>query len=229
MSKSGLTRMKRFYDEWNIQGFVLLSLWLQTILILFAPLKKRTRNSKVALLSLVAYLVADWAVSIAVGLITCSQKEILDQHDYQKYPDDEYVDILAFWAPFLLLHHLPEQDNTGLWQRQFIGLLNRVVNAFTVFSQSLPKNKLSVPTILLFVAGTLKYGERTYALFLANPNKVRESMLKTPDAGPNYAKIMEEYASKKEAKLPTRIELIPEPNKESKIARNAAVDDGPTG
>jgi hypothetical protein len=46
-------------------------------------------------------------------------------------------------------------------------------------------------------------------------------MLKAPDPGPNYAKIMEEYASKKEAKLPTQIELIPEPNKESKAARYA--------
>ncbi|XP_059439164.1 uncharacterized protein LOC132171782 [Corylus avellana] len=209
MSNSGLTAgIMNLYDQWNIQGFVILSLWLQTILILFAPLKKRTRNVIVVLLSLLAYLVADWAVSVAVGLITYSQKEVRDHHDSQKFPNDDYVGILAFWAPFLLLHHLPEQDNAGLWQRQFIGLLNRVFNGLTVFRQSLPRNKLSVPTILLFVAGTLKYGERTYALFQANLNKLRESMLRAPDPGPNYAKIMEVYYGRKAAKLPIDIELI---------------------
>ncbi|XP_059436880.1 uncharacterized protein LOC132169960 [Corylus avellana] len=223
MYNSGLTGLKRLYDQWNIQGFVLLSLWLQSILILFAPLKKRTRSWIVVLLSLVAYLVADWTVSVAVGLITYSQKEIHDQHGSRKFPNDKYADILAFWAPFLLLHHLPEQDSAGLWQRQFIGLLNRVVSAFTVFSQSLPRNRLSVPTILLFVAGTLKYGERTYALLQANPNKLRQSMVKAPgDPGPNYAKITEAYSGPKEANLPTKIELV-----ESKFERYAAVDEGP--
>ncbi|XP_059436879.1 uncharacterized protein LOC132169959 [Corylus avellana] len=224
MYNSGLTRLKKLYDQWNIQGFVLLSLWLQSILILFAPLKKRTRSWIVVLLSLVAYLVADWAVSVAVGLITYSQKEIHDQHGSRKFPNDEYADILAFWAPFLLLHHLPEQDSAGLWQRQFIGLLNRVVSAFTVFSQSLPRNRLSVPTILLFVAGTLKYGERTYALFQANPNKLRQSMVKAPgDPGPNYEKIMDAYSASEKAKLPTQLELCKEP----KTARYAAEDEGP--
>ncbi|BFG27301.1 hypothetical protein CerSpe_135750 [Prunus speciosa] len=39
-------------------------------------------------------------------------------------------------------------------------------------------------------------------------------MLKKPDPGPNYAKLMEEYSSKKEAKLPTHIELTAERSKD---------------
>jgi hypothetical protein len=118
-------------------------------------------------------------------------------------------------------------EDNALWLRHLVGLISQVSAAFLVFHQSFPRNKLWIPTVLLFAAGIIKYVERTCALFLANLDKFRKSKLKEADPGPNYAKIMEEYASKKEAKLPARIELIPEPNQESKIARYAAVDEGP--
>ena len=213
------TVIKNFYDKWNVQGFILCSLSLQTILILFAPFRKRTGNVMVVWLIWSAYLMADWAANFAVGLISNSQDKPLKR---------DREDILAFWAPFLLLHlggpdtitAFALEDN-ALWLRHLVGLVTQVSAAFLVFGQSLPKNKLWVPTVLLFVAGIVKYGERTRALFLANLNRFRESMLKAPDPGPNYAKLMEEYSSKKEAKLPTQIELIPEPNKDSRTARYA--------
>lgn len=43
-------------------------------------------------------------------------------------------------------------------------------------------------------------------------------MLKAPDPGPNYAKLMEEYTTKKGARLPTRIDMTAEPDKESTYA-----------
>ena len=213
--------IKKFYDKWNIQGFVLLSLTLQTILILFAPFRKRTANDFVIFLIWTAYLIADWAAIFAVGLISNRQ----DGTPGNNKGPDEHADILAFWAPFLLLHlggpdtisAFALEDN-ALWLRHLLGLLTQVFAAVIVFGQSLPHNNLWVPTVLMFVAGTIKYVERTRALYLANLNRFRESMLKSPDPGPNYAKLMEEYASKKDAKLPTHIEMIGEPNKESKAA-----------
>ncbi|KAL0012615.1 hypothetical protein SO802_007723 [Lithocarpus litseifolius] len=214
-------KFKKFYDKWNVQTFILFSLSLQTILILCAPSRKRTGNVIVIWLIWSAYLLADWAANFAVGLISNRQD---DPSGKAGVPDDRY-DILAFWAPFLLLHlggpdtitAFALEDN-ALWLRHFVGLATQVAAAFIVFGQSLPVNKLWVPTVLLFIAGTIKYGERTRALYLANLNKFRESMLKPPDPGPNYAKLMEEYASKKDAKLPTHMEMIGEPNKESKAA-----------
>lgn len=214
-------RFKNFYDKWNVQSFILLSLSLQTILILCAPFRKRTTNVIVIWLIWSAYLLADWAANFSVGLISNSQIN-------NPRPDD-HSDILAFWAPFLLLHlggpdtitAFALEDN-ALWLRHLVGLLTQVAAAVIVFGQSLPTNKLWIPTVLLFIAGTIKYGERTRALYLANLNKFRESMLKEPDPGPNYAKLMEEYSSKKEAKLPTRIEMIAEPNKEFKTTLYAA-------
>ncbi|KAK3200289.1 hypothetical protein Dsin_023704 [Dipteronia sinensis] len=63
----------------------------------------------------------------------------------------------------------------------------------------------------MFVSGTIKYLERTRALYLASLDRFRDSMLKDPDPGPNYAKLMDEYASKKEAKHPAKIITIEEP------------------
>ncbi|PON65091.1 hypothetical protein TorRG33x02_271490 [Trema orientale] len=68
----------------------------------------------------------------------------------------------------------------------------------------------------MFLGGIIKYTERTRALYLASLNSFRESLLPKPDPGPNYAKLMEEYSSKREARLPTRIQMTPEPDTESK-------------
>ncbi|OWM77567.1 uncharacterized protein LOC116209132 [Punica granatum] len=170
------------------------------------------------------YLLADWAAAFAVGLISNSQGE-------DSQPVDN-GDLLAFWAPFLLVHlggpdtitAFALEDN-ALWLRHLIGLLFQVFAAFYVFLQTLPDNKLLVPTILMLLAGIVKYAERTRALYLASLDKYKASMLKKPDPGPNYAKLMDEYASKKEANLPTRIDMIAEPKKDS--SKTTAFDDFP--
>jgi hypothetical protein len=138
---------------------------------------------------------------------------------------DNDADLVAFWAPFLLLHvggpdtitAFSLKDNE-LWLRHLFGFIVQLLATLYVLVLTLPKNNLLVPTILMFVAGIIKYLERTRALYLANLDKFRESMLGDPDPGPYYAKLMEEYSSKIEAGLPTTIEMTPEPGKESKLA-----------
>lgn len=210
--------VKKIWDDWNIRAIILFSLSLQTFLILFAPFRKGSANKLIIMFIWSAYLLADWAANYAVGLISDSQK---DDPDSSK--QKENGDLLAFWPAFLLLHlggpdtitAFALEDNE-LWLRHLLGLITQAVAAVYVFLLSLPGNKLLVPTILMFAAGIIKYFERTRALYLASLDRFRDSMLKEPDPGPNYAKLMEEYASKKEAKLPARIITIPEPDKKSK-------------
>ncbi|PKI58536.1 hypothetical protein CRG98_021097 [Punica granatum] len=217
-------KVQKVWDEWNLRGFIILSLSLQAILILFAPFRKRTSNMFMIFLVWSAYLLADWAAAFAVGLISNSQGK-------DSQPDDN-KNLLAFWAPFLLVHlggpdtitAFALEDN-ALWLRHLIGLLFQVFAAFYVFLQTLPDNKLLLPTILMLLAGIVKYAERTRALYLASLDKYKQSMLKEPDPGPNYAKLMDEYASKMEAKLPTRIDMIAEPKKDS--VKTTAIDDFP--
>ncbi|KAF8009957.1 hypothetical protein BT93_J0820 [Corymbia citriodora subsp. variegata] len=74
---------------------------------------------------------------------------------------------------------------------------------------------LIVPTILMFIGGIIKYIERTRALYLGSFSKFRASLLTSADAGPNYAKLMEEYSSKQKANIPAKIEMTSELDVES--------------
>ncbi|KAL8112925.1 hypothetical protein AgCh_020295 [Apium graveolens] len=168
-----------------------------------------------------SYLLADWAANFAVGLIASSNG---DSNSKGKKSTD--ADLLAFWAPFLLVHlggpdtitAFALEDNE-LWLRHLFGLLFQCMAVVYVFIQALPvRENLWIPTLLTFLAGVIKYAERTRSLYLASASSFRDSMLTEPDPGPNYAKLMDEYFSKKMARLPTRIEMLPEPDRVVKAA-----------
>ncbi|MBA0593222.1 uncharacterized protein LOC105764956 [Gossypium raimondii] len=218
--------VQKVWDKWNIRGTILFSLSLQTFLVLLAPYRKSTRKRILIMLIWSAYLLADAAANFTVGLISNNQGSGSKKSGSSTSKSSSHHSndaLLAFWAPFLLLHlggpdtitAFALEDNE-LWLRHLLGLGFQAVATLYVFAQSLPKNRFWVPTVLMFVAGTIKYVERTRALYLASLDRFRDSMLKEADPGPNYAKLMEEYASKRDNKLPTRIIMIPEPDKEAR-------------
>ncbi|EOA13447.1 hypothetical protein CARUB_v10026489mg, partial [Capsella rubella] len=207
--------IKDVWDRWNIRGAVILSLGLQAILICFSPLRKRTPRRLLIMLVWTSYLLADWSANFAVGLISKNQGKDLK-------PDDPPQDkkLMALWAPFLLLHlggpdtitAFALEDN-ALWFRHVFGLVFQAIAGVYVVLLSLP-NSLWVIILLVFISGTIKYVERTAALYSASFDKFRDSMIQALDPGPNYAKLMEEYKAKKDARLPIKIILIDEPDKE---------------
>ncbi|KAJ0262730.1 DUF4220 domain-containing protein [Hirschfeldia incana] len=209
MFSSGL---KKFWDKWNIRGVIMLSLFLQTILIFFAPSRKRTAKKLFLVLIWSAYLLADWAADYAVGQISDSQDEAADEHDKTR-------ELLAFWSPFLLLHlggpdtitALALEDNE-LWNRHLFSLVCQAVATVYVILLSTP-NRLLIPTVIMLFGGVIKYVERTSALFSASLDKFKDSMLKDPDPGANYAKLMEEYANKRDMNMPTTVIVEEDPER----------------
>lgn len=212
--------LKNLWELWELRSFLILSLSLQAVLIIISPLRKRTKNDFVFLILWSAYLLADWAANFAVGIISNSQGDIKDCSNKK---GDFDSDLLAFWAPFLLVHlggpdtisAFSLEDNE-LWLRHLAGLVFQSTAAVYVFLQSLPQNRLWMPTVFIFIDGLIKYAERTMSLYSASFNRFKESMLKAPDPGPNYAQLMDEYRSMKDANLPTRIEMIREPERGKK-------------
>ncbi|XP_028119518.1 uncharacterized protein LOC114317026 [Camellia sinensis] len=152
--------------KWNLRVAILVSLYFQILLVFIAPLRKRRGNKIIILLIWGAYLLADWVAVFAIGLISHYQANNCDNYCVNK-------DLLAFWAPFLLLHlggpdtitAFSFEDN-GLWLRHFVGLVIQLAVAAYVFLQSFP-NQIWIPTVLVFFAGTIKYAERTHAQYLA--------------------------------------------------------------
>ncbi|XP_077220516.1 uncharacterized protein LOC143854424 [Tasmannia lanceolata] len=227
-------KKEKEWNQWEIRIFVLWSLMLQIILILFSPLRKRKATKWVTLFIWSTYLLADWVADFALGLLSNSQgdtgcdnnrnltNKMKISSSTKRYSINNNNGLIAFWAPFLLLHlggpdtitAFALEDNE-LWLRHLLGLGFEFMAAAYVFFRSIPHNKFLVPTLLMFVGGMIKYGERTCALYLASMDGFRNSMLGKPDPGPNYAKLMEEYASRKEADLPAEIEIKSEPKKGS--------------
>ncbi|KAF7844622.1 uncharacterized protein G2W53_001527 [Senna tora] len=204
--------VQKLWEEWNIRGVILLSLFLQTYLVLLSPSRKRTVLGIVRWSIWLAYLLADWAANFCVGLISNNSKN----DDDNSATAVSNNNLRAFWVPFLLLH-LGGPDNitafaledNELWLRHLLGLVFQALAAAYVFLLTLPHNPLWIPTLLVFLAGLIKYAERTRSLQLASLNIFRKSMIPDPDPGPNYAKLLEELNSKVEAGIPAQIMIRP--------------------
>ncbi|XP_074282943.1 uncharacterized protein LOC141607489 [Silene latifolia] len=214
---SGVKKAKELWDTWDIRILILVSLFNQVILTLLAPLRKRNASS---LLRLILWLLYLSASTIALYVIS----QISGNSDV----DPEKVDLLAFWAPFLLLHlggpdtitALALEDNE-LWHRHALELATQLGVTLYVFGHSVLRHRsqLWVPTTLMFVDGCIKYFERTQALYYASIDSFRDSLETDPEPGPNYARLMDVYHSSTSACIPTSIDEG-EPNIQGNVATN---------
>jgi hypothetical protein len=112
-----------------------------------------------------AYVLADTTAVYALGHMSVASKS----------PEHE---LTAFWAPLLLVH-LGGQDNitayaiedNQLWLRHLQVLWVQVLAAaYVLYESSILRRRtlLRPATILMFVVGVLKYGERVWALMRAS-------------------------------------------------------------
>ena len=85
-------------------------------------------------------------------------------------------------------------EDNELWTRYLLGLVIQFGGAFYIFLRSWKGTPLNILAVPMFVAGLIKYGERTWFLKSRSSNQLRKSMIRAPDPGTNYAKFMEEYA-----------------------------------
>ncbi|KAL6853488.1 hypothetical protein ACP4OV_019517 [Aristida adscensionis] len=207
------------WNEWEIRMLVLTSLALQVFLLFFAGIRKRNVSAVLSLLLWLAYLLADSIAIYALGYL--SQTRLPKGVDPQIFRNTHRIQ--AFWAPFLLLH-LGGQDtitafsieDNELWKRHLLSLISQVALAVYVFTKSRPSVEILAPSVLMFLSGIVKYGERTWALKCASMDNLRGSMVTTPDPGPSYAKFMEEYRFTREAGL--QAEIVIEPERRAEVA-----------
>ncbi|KAL6880367.1 hypothetical protein ACP4OV_011932 [Aristida adscensionis] len=192
-------------NNWEIRVVVLLSLLLQTILIFAGPMRKRSSSTVTRSAIWSCYLLAD----LALGLLLNNLGNIgggSGKNNDAAGGSSPFI--FAFWTPFLLLHlggpdtitAYSVEDNE-LWNRHFIGLLFELFSATIIILCSMDGNHLIPATALVFVAGVIKYGERTYSLYSGSVECLRESILGPPDPGLNYARFMTAFSGMKKAGL----------------------------
>ncbi|CAL5374827.1 unnamed protein product [Camellia sinensis] len=151
--------LTRLWQQWDVRGLALLSFTLQFILFVFGQRRKYTPSLWTGVIVWIAYLTADFVATLALSKLS-------DKGNAK--PNGE---LGAIWAPLLLLHlggpdtitAFSVEDN-NLWLRHFIGLGVQTVVAVYVIILSWRNSLLSFLSIPAFVAGIIKYGERTWVL-----------------------------------------------------------------
>ena len=140
------------WNEWATQILVLLSLTLQVLLLLLAGIHRREASPMPKFILWLAYQLADSTAIYAVGHLSLSNVPVKHQ-------------LVAFWAPFLLLH-LGGPDNitayaledSKLWLRHLQNLVVQVLGAAYVLYKYVAGGD---SFILMFSVGVVKYPERT--------------------------------------------------------------------
>ncbi|KAL1547093.1 hypothetical protein AAHA92_23607 [Salvia divinorum] len=189
-----------FFDEWEVRVSIILSLVLQILLIALGSRRKYICRLWIRIVLWSAYLLADWVAVVSLGIIS---KNTLDKC-HKKINDETGIELRWFWAQFFLLHlggpdtiTAYSLEDNELWLRHLVGMVIQTGLAFYVLLVAMPGSDwLPSLSVLIFIAGGIKYGERLSTLCAANSENFRHSMLPEPDPGPNYAKFMEEYALK---------------------------------
>ncbi|XP_050255970.1 uncharacterized protein LOC126701704 [Quercus robur] len=191
-------RIETIWNRWEVRVLVLLSLFLQIVLIVLGKRRKYIPKNWIRIFLWVAYLSADWIATVSLGVL--SRKE--GAKKTQSYEPD-YV-IMAFWAPFLLVHlggpdtiTAYSLEDNELWPRRLVELVVQLIVALYVLSRSWVYTKVNFLAIPMLIAGIIKIGERIWVLRTASNDVFRDSMLPRPDPGPNYAKFMDGYDAKK--------------------------------
>ncbi|TYI32203.1 hypothetical protein ES332_A04G043200v1 [Gossypium tomentosum] len=101
-------------------------------------------------------------------------------------------------------------EDNQLWLRHLFGLIVQTTVTIYIFLMAWTGSLLSRLTIPMIVAGSIKYAERTWTLWRASTGELRDLMLTSPDPGPNYPKLMDEYSLRKSEGFLVTIEEVNE-------------------
>ena len=177
----------------QIKVLALLSLCIQSILVLLGNERKRSTGNKLTLPLWVAYLWSIVSAKLSMNYLFSTSRL-----------SDPKLVLEAYWAPFLLLHRGGSDTITAyslvdneLWLRRFTGLFYPVGQVIYIILRTWTKTLLDVMPVLILIAGLIKNFERIWVLRSANKENFKESVIPDPDAGPSYSRYMEEYRSKK--------------------------------
>ncbi|KAK3220119.1 hypothetical protein Dsin_014089 [Dipteronia sinensis] len=173
---------RKLWKEWNLRVTVLLSLTLQITLIVLGNRRKYTHKLWISIAVWCVYLFADIVATFGLGIIS---KSFLDVYDHEEGGSmDAPTELTAFWAPFLLLHlGGPDTitayalEDSELWLRHFLGLVVQTGMTIYVCLLAWTGSFLSMFSLLMFFAGLIKYGERTWVLRKASRDKITESFV----------------------------------------------------
>ncbi|KAK3410427.1 hypothetical protein EUGRSUZ_J02421, partial [Eucalyptus grandis] len=169
---------------WELRFFVLLSLFLQLILVTQGFRRKSSYKCWIRVVVWTAYPLADLIATLTLGVLLNRLATIKET----KGTIDPKSHIAAYWVPFLLLHLGGPDTITAyalkdieLWLRQLARLCVHVGLACYAYFVTFSGSTLSILAAGVILVGFIKYVERTLCLYWATEGQLRDSMLSLPD------------------------------------------------
>jgi hypothetical protein len=162
----------RLWNEWEIQILVILSFALQVFLLIFGKMRRRSFFRALGILIWLVYLLAEFTATYALGHMSIAGC---------KPQGGKQRQLMAFWAPFLLVH-LGGQDtftayameDNNLWLRHLLTFGVQALGAGYVLYKNIGGHgTLVAPAILIYLVGVLKNGERVWALSFSRLEIIR--------------------------------------------------------
>ncbi|KAH0469734.1 hypothetical protein IEQ34_001292 [Dendrobium chrysotoxum] len=165
-------KYKQLWNNWDVRVLILLSLSIQIILIFLGRLRRTSTSRWIRMVIWVSYMLAEWVANFALGNLSSTMDDSSSSNV-----------IIAFWAPFLILHlggpdtiTAYSMEDNELWARHLLGLGYELFIAFYVLFRSLPDTRLLMPTLLIFLVGIIKYVERSYSLYKSSVEGIQSSI-----------------------------------------------------
>ncbi|XP_040378951.1 uncharacterized protein LOC121054149 [Oryza brachyantha] len=164
----------RLVSAWEIEFVVVSSFLLQVIALFLAGYRRRSDSAVVKFIVSYSYLMTDSAATYGLGHLSVNSRP------------PERQQLVAFWAPFLLLHlGGPDSitayslEDNKLWKRillkdfatQVLGAAYVLYKTFTAGS-----GPLLSAAWLIFSVGVAKYAERIWALYNGNISTIRTAV-----------------------------------------------------
>ncbi|CAL4958186.1 unnamed protein product [Urochloa decumbens] len=149
-------RLVSLWNGWSTQFLVLFSLVLQVVLLFLAGVRRHKDGGTLIGILWLAYQLADYTTTYALGNLGASSA--LREHQ-----------LVAFWAPFLLLH-LGGPDNIAAYEALGAGYI-----LYKHFSRG-DGTFFSLAAAFMAVIGFIKSLEKTLALRRANLSIIRDSV-----------------------------------------------------
>ena len=169
------------WNEWEIQTIVAISFSLQVILFFLAGIRRYSISSVLKVLLWLVYLLADVAATYGLGHMSSSlSNKLSGEHQ-----------LVAFWAPFLLLH-LGGQDtitayaleDNKLWLRTLLNMLVQFAGTTYVLYKYIKAGEadFAPAAVCVLAAGVIKYGERIRAMKQASKKGSESSYYNGPSS-----------------------------------------------
>lgn len=160
------SNLLQFWKEWQITILLLVTMWLQLLLVLAGFARKRTSNSLLHSVVWFSFIGIDAVAAYAIGLMLGAGCDT----------------VFAIWAP-IVLYHLGAADSISaysaadndLWQRHGLKMTLEMLGTTYIVSRASQCRRYFAVGVLLFIVGGFKYGERIHALWSGSANQVLRS------------------------------------------------------